>query len=77
MSQLHPEHRALIIGLSGPSTSGKTTLARLLRTIFTIPPTSPPDNNRPSMKLFIFHEDDTYKTDAAFVPPTPPYLYIK
>ena len=39
----------IIIGLSGPSSSGKTTLARILRSIF------------PS--LFIIHEDDFYKTD--------------
>lgn len=43
----------VIIGLSGPSSSGKTTLARLLREIF----------NSPPIKLFIIHEDDFYKTD--------------
>lgn len=46
--------KTLIIGLSGPSSSGKTTLARLLRQIF----------NQHTLKLFILHEDDFYKTDT-------------
>ncbi|KAF1942031.1 P-loop containing nucleoside triphosphate hydrolase protein [Clathrospora elynae] len=44
----------LLIGISGPSSSGKTTLSRLLRTLF------PPSHN-----LFILHLDDFYLTDAA------------
>lgn len=44
------DHNALIVGISGVSSSGKTTLARLLRDVF---PNS-----------FILHEDDFYKTDA-------------
>lgn len=42
--------KATLIGISGVSSSGKTTLARLLRDI--LPNT------------FILHEDDFYKTDA-------------
>ncbi|KAK3675086.1 ribosylnicotinamide kinase [Recurvomyces mirabilis] len=42
--------KALLISISGPSSSGKTTLSRLLRDIF--PNTS------------ILHEDDFYKPDA-------------
>lgn len=42
--------KALIVGLSGPSSSGKTTLARLLRDIW--PGT------------FILHEDDFYWPDS-------------
>ncbi|KAG9921775.1 hypothetical protein KCV02_g11029, partial [Aureobasidium melanogenum] len=42
-------NKAVLIGVSGVSSSGKTTLARLLRDI--IPNT------------FILHEDDFYKTD--------------
>ncbi|KAL5113443.1 ribosylnicotinamide kinase [Pleosporales sp. CAS-2024a] len=42
----------LLLGISGPSSSGKTTLSRLLRDIF------------PASKLFILHLDDFYHTDA-------------
>ncbi|EME49936.1 hypothetical protein DOTSEDRAFT_164780 [Dothistroma septosporum NZE10] len=44
------DSRAVILGISGVSSSGKTTLARLLRDIFP--------------RAFILHEDDFYKTDA-------------
>lgn len=44
------EHNALIVGISGVSSSGKTTLARILRDVFP--------------NTFILHEDDFYKTDA-------------
>jgi uridine kinase len=47
--------QTLIVGLSGPSSSGKSTLARLLRSILNI---ALPDR---SLKLFILHEDDFYK----------------
>lgn len=43
----------IIVGLSGPSSSGKTTLARLLRTAFSVH----------GMKTFIIHEDDFYLPD--------------
>lgn len=43
-------NNALIVGISGASSSGKTTLARLLRDIFP--------------NVFILHEDDFYKSDA-------------
>jgi len=65
MSKDDATDRVLVIGLSGPSSSGKTTLARLLRTVFNIP-ASETTNGR-STKLFIFHQDDTYKTDTEFV----------
>ncbi|XP_014557961.1 hypothetical protein COCVIDRAFT_95725 [Bipolaris victoriae FI3] len=42
----------LLVGISGPSSSGKTTLSRLLRDVF------------PPSKLFILHLDDFYLTDA-------------
>lgn len=48
------DHRTLLIGLSGPSSSGKTTLARLLRSIC----------NTTTTRLFILHQDDFYKTDT-------------
>ncbi|KAL2017275.1 hypothetical protein VTK56DRAFT_2344 [Thermocarpiscus australiensis] len=44
------QRRAVIIGISGCSSSGKTTLARLLRDIFP--------------ETFILHEDDFYKPEA-------------
>ncbi|KAE9971184.1 hypothetical protein BLS_002430 [Venturia inaequalis] len=43
--------KTLLLALSGPSCSGKTTLARLLRSTL-------------SPHAFILHEDDFYKTDA-------------
>ncbi|MCJ1317588.1 ribosylnicotinamide kinase [Xylographa vitiligo] len=43
--------RATILGLSGPSSSGKTTLARLLRSIFP--------------HTLVLHEDDFYRPEAA------------
>ncbi|KAM0720070.1 hypothetical protein Q7P37_004206 [Cladosporium fusiforme] len=42
--------KCLLVGLSGPSSSGKTTIARLLRDIL--------------QNSFILHEDDFFKTDA-------------
>lgn len=42
----------LLVGISGPSSSGKTTLSRLLRDIF------------PPKQLCILHLDDFYLTDA-------------
>jgi nicotinamide/nicotinate riboside kinase len=47
------DKRALIVGISGCSSSGKTTLARLLRDIF------------PS--TFILHQDDFYKEEKEYV----------
>jgi len=43
--------KALIVGISGPSSSGKTTLAKYLRTIFA------------SSSSLILHEDDFYWRD--------------
>ncbi|KAF7512018.1 hypothetical protein GJ744_002731 [Endocarpon pusillum] len=54
--------KTLIVGLSGPSSSGKTTVARLLRSIFNIPASA--ETNHHSVTLFILHQDDFYKTDA-------------
>jgi nicotinamide/nicotinate riboside kinase len=63
MTPQHPQtSKNLIVGLSGPSSSGKTTLARLLRSIFNIAASAQTNHN--SITLFILHEDDFYKTDA-------------
>ncbi|KAF2212352.1 hypothetical protein CERZMDRAFT_97628 [Cercospora zeae-maydis SCOH1-5] len=43
------DSKAILVGISGVSSSGKTTLARILRDIFP--------------RAFILHEDDFYKTD--------------
>ena len=48
----------ILIGLSGPSCSGKTTLARLLKSSFDV------DIPGRSLNLKILPEDDFYKTDA-------------
>lgn len=55
----------ILLGLSGPSSSGKTTLARLLRSIFDIStPSSRPTQPSRALSLFILHQDDFYLTDA-------------
>lgn len=50
--------KAVVIGISGPSSSGKTTLARLLQRIFNGAKT--PDSH---LNTFIIHEDDFYFPD--------------
>ena len=56
--------KTLLVGLSGPSSSGKTTLARLLRTVFTPPSTTKVNEPTPAtIRPFILHEDDFYKPD--------------
>ncbi|KAJ9663618.1 ribosylnicotinamide kinase [Coniosporium apollinis] len=67
----------LLLGLSGPSSSGKTTLARLLRDILNSAPassSSPSSSSPPSPTspppAFILHLDDFYKTDSE-IPLTP------
>ncbi|OAL29173.1 hypothetical protein AYO20_09226 [Fonsecaea nubica] len=56
-SKPDPRIETVLIGLSGPSSSGKTTLARLLREIFNL------DTEGWKITLFILHQDDFYKTD--------------
>lgn len=51
-----PDH-TFIVALSGASSSGKSTLARLLRSTFNIALSDR------TLKLFILHEDDFYKPD--------------
>lgn len=51
--------KAIIIGISGPSSSGKTTLARLLRTVFS--------GVQETLQTFIIHEDDFYFPDDRYV----------
>lgn len=59
--------RTVIVGVSGPSSSGKSTLARLLRTIFNPPPPipAPPaaEHDGRFYCSFILHEDDFYRPD--------------
>ena len=45
--------RTIVVGISGVSSSGKTTLARLLRDLFP--------------ETFILHEDDFYKPESECV----------
>ncbi|KAF2708450.1 P-loop containing nucleoside triphosphate hydrolase protein [Pleomassaria siparia CBS 279.74] len=52
-SQIHnAQDSVLLVGISGPSCSGKTTLSRLIRNIF------------PPGLVFILHLDDFYLTDV-------------
>lgn len=63
----------LIIGISGPSSSGKTTLTRLLQSVFSgleYPNNNDNNNNTPInpnpqswLQTFIIHEDDFYLPD--------------
>lgn len=54
----------LIVGISGPSSSGKTTLARLLQRIFC----GVNLDNKQQLNTFIIHEDDFYYPDDQCVP---------
>ncbi|KAL2835193.1 hypothetical protein BDW59DRAFT_156018 [Aspergillus cavernicola] len=58
--------KTTIIALSGPSSSGKTTLARLLQRVFSNQPMSKdqvPSRSSISLSTFIIHEDDFYHPD--------------
>ncbi|CAI7612016.1 unnamed protein product [Penicillium crustosum] len=56
-----PVHeKAVIIGISGPSSSGKTTLARLLQRVFCGVNLKSEDS---PLNTFIIHEDDFYFPD--------------
>lgn len=57
--------KTVIIGISGPSSSGKTTVARLLRTILNFD--AEPQNGVKGIRTFIVHEDDFYKNDDEYV----------
>ena len=48
-NMVDPGRKALVVGISGASSSGKTTLSRLLRDIFP--------------NTFVLHEDDFYKPE--------------
>jgi nicotinamide/nicotinate riboside kinase len=62
MSTSSSPEKAVIIGISGPSSSGKTTLARLLQRVFCGVPLQE-SNNKNSLNTFIIHEDDFYFPD--------------
>ncbi|KAJ5101666.1 Phosphoribulokinase/uridine kinase [Penicillium alfredii] len=56
---------AVIVGISGPSSSGKTTLARLLQRVFcgVSLGEKKSDANARNLNTFIIHEDDFYYPD--------------
>ncbi|PWY63949.1 nicotinamide riboside kinase 1 [Aspergillus eucalypticola CBS 122712] len=56
-----PKQKTTIIAISGPSSSGKTTLARLLQRIFS--KLTPQTNTTSNLRTFIVHEDDFYHPD--------------
>ncbi|KAJ5655951.1 Phosphoribulokinase/uridine kinase [Penicillium longicatenatum] len=68
-SQARGQGNTLVVGISGPSSSGKTTLARLLQRIFCgvdlIQPTpgTGPGTEKERLNTFIIHEDDFYYPD--------------
>lgn len=69
--------KAVIVGISGPSSSGKTTLARLLQRIFygvqldSASRAHDNDNdNDNKLNTFIIHEDDFYYPDDQYATPT-------
>jgi nicotinamide/nicotinate riboside kinase len=75
MSQESPQ-KATIIGISGPSSSGKTTLARLLQRIFcgvNLTHGNANANANTHLNTFIIHEDDFYFPDDQYVPHSLPH----
>jgi nicotinamide/nicotinate riboside kinase len=56
------QEKAVVIGISGPSSSGKTTLARLLQRIF-----NGAKSASENLNTFIIHEDDFYFPDDKYV----------
>ncbi|KGO78433.1 Phosphoribulokinase/uridine kinase [Penicillium italicum] len=60
MKMRKPVEKAVIIGISGPSSSGKTTLARLLQRVFCGVNLKAKDSR---LNTFIIHEDDFYFPD--------------
>lgn len=75
-SQSTEAQKAVIVGISGPSSSGKTTLARLLQRIFSgvrIASASSSAGSSGSdaqtsdtLNTFIIHEDDFYYPDDKY-----------
>lgn len=72
--ELTEPEKALIVGISGPSSSGKTTLARLLQRIFCGVCLDSSSSNLNSdvqgndkLNTFIIHEDDFYYPDDQYV----------
>lgn len=62
--------KAIIIGISGPSSSGKTTLARLLQSVFSPTSTSTSTSGTGLAQTFILHEDDFYLPDNEYPSPS-------
>ncbi|TPR03881.1 9, 12-octadecadienoate 8-hydroperoxide 8R-isomerase [Aspergillus niger] len=56
--------KTTIVAISGPSSSGKTTLARLLQRIFSkLTPQATNTTTNTNLRTFIVHEDDFYHPD--------------
>lgn len=75
-----PPRTTLVVGLSGPTSSGKSTLARLLRDIVNRDAAEADATNygdgdgdgrshKPKLRLevLVLHEDDFYKPDDQYV----------
>lgn len=68
------DSKAIIIGISGPSSSGKTTLTRLLQAVFSRHREHEQQHQQQQDELpgigqtFTIHEDDFYLPDNQYAP---------
>lgn len=71
------DSKAIIIGISGPSSSGKTTLTRLLQAVFSPHHKHEHEHQHQHQRqdelpgidqTFIIHEDDFYLPDNQYAP---------
>lgn len=80
-SQSRDQTNTLVVGISGPSSSGKTTLARLLQRIFCgvdlMQPIPGTGTAKEKLNTFIIHEDDFYYPDDQYAAPRSKQLSVQ